>query len=218
MTNQRRYTQIDEHIIGLSKILNTLFVKSVPNRNYPAKSAESGANTDDLSEQDRRRSSRYMRVNHVGEICAQALYQSQALTANDPATRAQMQSAADEEIDHLAWCEQRIDELGGRKSLLNPFWYAGAFVVGAVAGIAGDKWNLGLVAETERQVVKHLEHHLGKLPKNDLRSKEVVAQMKQDESQHAEQAMTAGAAELPSAAKQLMKCAAKVMTKTAYWV
>lgn len=218
MTHQRQYTQIDEHIIGMSKIaskiLNTLFVKPLSNRNYPAKSAES----DDLSERDRQHSSRYMRVNHVGEICAQALYQSQALSAHDPTTKAQMQAAANEEIDHLAWCEQRIDELGGRKSLLNPFWYAGAFAVGTVAGIAGDKWNLGLVAETERQVVKHLESHLGKLPKNDLRSKEIVAQMKQDESQHAEQALNAGAAELPPSAKRLMKCAAKVMTKTAYWV
>lgn len=214
MTSKRQYTQIDEQLIGLSKVLNTLFVKPVPNRSYPAKNMAAS----DLSEEDRQHSSRYMRVNHVGEICAQALYQSQALTAKDPATKAQMQSAADEEVDHLAWCEQRIDELGGRKSLLNPFWYAGAFVIGAAAGIAGDKWNLGLVAETERQVVKHLDDHLGKLPENDLRSKKVVTQMKQDEIQHAEQAMAAGAAELPQSAKWLMKCASKVMTKTAYWV
>ncbi len=217
MTDQRQYTQTDECIMRLSRALDnsfsTLFTKPLSNRPYPGQSE-----VPDLSKREQQQSSRYMRVNHVGEICAQALYQSQALTAQQPTTRTQMQNAAAEEIDHLAWCEQRIAELGGRKSLFNPFWYAGAFIIGSVAGIAGDKWNLGLVAETERQVVKHLEDHLGRLPDNDLRSKEVVAQMQQDENQHAEQAVAAGATELPPAVKQLMKFAAKVMTKTAYWV
>ncbi len=217
MDNQRHYTQTDEFIIRLSEVLgktfNTLLVKPSPQRDYPAHSEDNA-----LSVQHRRESSRYMRVNHVGEICAQALYQSQALTASNLTIKTQMQCAADEEIDHLAWCEQRIEELGGRKSLLNPFWYAGAFMIGSIAGIAGDKWNLGLVAETELQVVQHLETHLGKLPETDLRSKEVVTQMQQDESQHAEQAIAAGAAELPPAVKRLMKFAAKVMTKTAYWI
>ena len=217
MDNQRHYTQTDEFMIRLSEVLgktfNTLLVKPSPQRDYPAHSED-----DALSVQHRRESGRYMRVNHVGEICAQALYQSQALTASNPTIKTQMQCAADEEIDHLAWCEQRIEELGGRKSLLNPFWYAGAFMIGSIAGIAGDKWNLGLVAETELQVVQHLEAHLGKLPETDLRSKEVVTQMQQDESQHAEQAIAAGAAELPPTVKQLMKFSAKVMTKTAYWI
>lgn len=198
---------------ALDNTFSTLFIKPVAHRSYPAHSKDG-----DLSAQHRQQSSRYMRVNHVGEICAQALYQSQALIAKNTTIKAQMQCAADEEIDHLAWCEQRIEELGGRKSLLNPFWYAGAFVIGTVAGIAGDKWNLGLVAETECQVVEHLETHLGKLPEDDLRSKEVVAQMQQDENQHAEQAVVAGAVELPPAVKRLMKLAAKVMTKTAYWI
>lgn len=198
---------------ALNNTFNTLFTKPMANRSYPAYSEDS-----DISEPHRQQCSRYMRVNHVGEICAQALYQSQALTAKNPTIKTQMQCAADEEVDHLVWCEQRIDELGGQKSLLNPFWYAGAFMIGTVAGIAGDRWSLGLVAETERQVVKHLETHLCKLPENDLRSKQIMAQMKQDERRHAEQAITAGAAELPPQAKQLMKFAAKVMTKTSYWI
>ncbi len=213
----RQYTPTDEHIIRLSEALDktcrTLFAKPMAQRSYPGQSAD-----DHLSAQHRQQSSRYMRVNHVGEICAQALYQSQALSAQNPTIKTQMQSAADEETDHLAWCEQRIAELDGRKSWLNPFWYAGAFAIGSIAGIAGDKWNLGLVAETERQVVQHLETHLGKLPESDLRSREVVEQMQQDESRHAEHAVTAGAAELPPAVKRLMQLAAKVMTKTAYWV
>ena len=159
-----------------------------------------------------------MRVNHVGEICAQALYHSQALTARDPRIRERMQRAAAEENDHLAWCEQRIRELGARQSLLNPLWRIGAFTIGTTAGLAGDKWNLGFVAETERQVVAHLEDHLGKLPENDTRSREVVAQMKEDEHRHAQAAITAGAAELPPPVKGLMRLASKVMTSTAHWV
>jgi ubiquinone biosynthesis monooxygenase Coq7 len=214
MHNQRYYTRTDHLIMGISRALDTLFIKPAPNRDYPAKSADPEA----LSDQEKLESSRYMRVNHVGEICAQALYQSQALTAQDKSISEQMKQAAQEETDHLSWCEQRIDELGGRKSLLNPLWYAGSFAFGTLAGITGDKWNLGFVAETERQVVNHLEDHLGKLPENDLRSKEIVARMQKDESLHAEQAVAAGAAELPPPARLLMKCASKIMTKTAYWI
>ena len=214
MNNQRQYSQIDTLIMRICKSFDTLFVKPASNRTYPAKSEESV----ELSNQERVQSGRYMRVNHVGEICAQALYQSQALTAKDKTTRDQMQHAAQEEIDHLAWCERRIEELGSRKSWLNPLWYAGSFTIGTVAGIAGDKWNLGFVAETERQVVQHLEDHLGMLPENDLRSREVIGQMKLDEAKHAEQASAAGAADLPPAAKSLMKFASKVMIKTAYWL
>ena len=214
MQSQRQYTPVDEFISGLSSALETLFAKPRATRNFPATASDN----EELSASDRVQSGRYMRVNHVGEICAQALYQSQAITASDADTRESMRKAADEEVDHLAWCEQRIEELGSRKSLLNPLWYAGSFAVGTIAGIAGDRWNLGFVAETERQVADHLEGHLGKLPEKDQRSREIVSQMKEDEMQHGEQAVAAGAAELPLPVKRLMKCAAGVMTRTAYWI
>ena len=159
-----------------------------------------------------------MRINHVGEVCAQALYHSQAVTARDHTTRRQMEEAAREEVDHLAWCEQRLDELGSRKSYLNPVWYAGSFAIGALAGIAGDRWNLGFVAETERQVVEHLEGHLGKLPSRDFRSQDVVAAMKADEARHADHAVAAGAAELPPAVRSAMRGVSRIMTGTAHWV
>jgi ubiquinone biosynthesis monooxygenase Coq7 len=214
MTTARDLSQVDQFLSSVTKTLETLFASPHAERPYPATSAE----PDELSAADKARAARYMRVNHVGEICAQALYQSQALTARDKETRESMQKAAQEEIDHLAWCEQRIEELGGRKSLLNPIWYAGSFAIGTAAGIAGDRWNLGFVAETEKLVVSHLDGHLGKLPENDLRSREVVEQMKTDEGRHAEQAIEAGAADLPPPVKRLMQCASKIMTNTAYWV
>ncbi len=214
MTSERNYSAADHILMSASNALETLFGSPRPARDYPGTSEDSTT----LSEAEKRQSARYMRVNHVGEICAQALYQSQALTARDAAVRDSMQDAADEEIDHLAWCEQRIGELGGRKSILNPIWYTGSFAIGVIAGIAGDKWNLGFVAETENQVVKHLDSHLGKLPKSDLRSREVVQQMKEDEARHEQQARQAGAAELPAPAKGLMKCASAIMTRTAHWI
>ena len=214
MNSTRRYSAADTLINEFSSVLDTLFLKPVAQRPFPSERS----NDEQLTDSEQAQSARYMRVNHVGEICAQALYHSQAITARDTTVRDSMRDAADEEVDHLAWCEQRIGELGGRKSLLNPLWYAGSFAIGAAAGIAGDRWNLGFVAETERQVVDHLEGHLGKLPENDVRSREVVKQMKQDEQQHAEQAITAGAAELPPPVRGLMKCASKVMTSTAYWI
>lgn len=157
-----------------------------------------------------------MRVNHCGEICAQALYQGQALTSRDPALRDALRGAADEETEHLAWTEQRIAELGGRKSLLNPLWYAGSLSLGLVAGAMGDKWNLGFLAETERQVEAHLEGHLSSLPVGDVRSREIVDQMRRDEISHAETAVAYGAAPLPGAIKLAMKGMAKVMTSLAY--
>ena len=214
MTSERNYSAADHILMSTSNALETLFGSPRPARDYPGTSEDSTT----LSEAEKRQSARYMRVNHVGEICAQALYQSQALTARDAAVRDSMQVAADEEIDHLAWCEQRIGELGGRKSILNPIWYTGSFAIGVIAGIAGDKWNLGFVAETENQVVKHLDSHLGKLPKSDLRSREVVQQMKEDEARHEQQARQAGAAELPAPAKGLMKCASAIMTRAAHWI
>ena len=215
MHTQRNYTLVDRFIIAASRVVDSVrddANDAATGRAYPGRSGDS------LGGRERRVAGRFMRVNHVGEVCAQALYRSQALTARDSAVRSEMRQAAAEERDHLAWCARRIDELGARQSLLNPLWRAGAFTIGGVAGLAGDKWNLGFVAETERQVVAHLESHLGKLPPADARSREVVAQMKADEARHAEAAVHAGAAELPPPVKGAMKLAAKVMTTTAYWI
>ena len=159
-----------------------------------------------------------MRVNHSGEICAQALYQGQALTARNATARAALEQAAVEETDHLAWTAQRIEELGGRASLLNPLWYAGSFALGAAAGFLGDKWNLGFLAETERQVEGHLEGHLDRLPAQDEKSRAIVNEMKVDEARHARTALEHGAAELPEPAKLAMKLGSRIMTRTAYWI
>jgi len=159
-----------------------------------------------------------MRVNHVGEVCAQALYQAQALSTRDPNLREHFEHAAREETDHLAWTQQRLDELGSRVSLLNPLWYAGAFGIGLIAGRVGDAMSLGFVVETERQVEQHLESHLDALPAADLRSQAIVRQMKEDEARHAMSAEQAGAVELPVPLKWAMRIAAKVMTTTAYYV
>jgi 3-demethoxyubiquinol 3-hydroxylase len=159
-----------------------------------------------------------MRVNHTGEICAQALYQGQALTARNATARAALEQAAVEETDHLAWTAQRIEELGGRASLLNPLWYAGSFALGAAAGFLGDKWNLGFLAETERQVEGHLEGHLDRLPAQDEKSRAIVNEMKVDESRHARTAVDHGAAELPEPVKLAMKLGSRIMTRTAYWI
>jgi len=159
-----------------------------------------------------------MRVNHTGEICAQALYQGQALTARNDEMRAALEQAAAEETDHLAWTAQRIAELGGRTSLLNPLWYAGSFALGAAAGALGDKWNLGFLAETERQVEAHLEGHLGRLPAQDDKSRAIVAEMKEDEARHASTAIEHGGAELPAPVKLAMKLGSQLMTRTTFWI
>lgn len=159
-----------------------------------------------------------MRINHVGEICAQALYQGQALTAQNQEVQKALTRAAREETEHLAWTETRIAELGGRKSLLNPIWYGGSFAIGLVAGMLGDKWNLGFLAETEHQVEKHLASHLQQLPAQDEKSRAIVTQMKTDEACHATMAVSHGGAELPLPVKLAMKASSKVMTQTAYWV
>ena len=172
----------------------------------------------EMAEKDRAHAAALMRVNHVGEICAQALYQGQALTARDPHARAQLEHAAQEEQDHLAWSADRIRELGGRPSLLNPFWYAGSFAIGALAGALGDRWNLAFLAETERQVEEHLTGHLEALPAADERTRAVVTAMREDEAKHRATALGLGAAELPSPAKAAMRLASKVMTTVAYRV
>jgi 3-demethoxyubiquinol 3-hydroxylase len=169
-----------------------------------------------LTEAERRLAGSLMRVNHVGEVCAQALYQAQALTARTEAQRRQMEQAASEEQDHLAWTEARLRELDDRPSLLNPLWYAGAFAIGLAAGRAGDRWSLGFVVETERQVEEHLAGHLDRLPVNDAASRAIVAHMKADEAHHAQQAEQAGAKPLPMPLRWLMRGVAKVMTTTAH--
>ena len=171
-----------------------------------------------LSPSARRLSGALMRVNHVGEVCAQALYEAQALTARSDAVRQQMERAAREETDHLAWTAQRLQALGDRPSLLNPLWYAGAFAIGLAAGRAGDRWSLGFLVETERQVEEHLAGHLDRLPPEDEASRAIVAQMKADEGQHADAAVAAGGATLPAPLRGLMRGAAKLMTTTAHYV
>ncbi len=157
-----------------------------------------------------------MRVNHSGEVAAQALYQGQALTARLENVRETMADAALEEQDHLAWCEQRLRELGSRPSLLNPLWYSGSFAIGALAGLAGDRWSLGFVAETEQQVVEHLERHLGDLPGDDVRSRAIVEKMRDDEARHRDTASDAGGAVLPRPARGLMRLVSRIMTGSAY--
>jgi ubiquinone biosynthesis monooxygenase Coq7 len=171
-----------------------------------------------LQPEPRAHAAALMRVNHVGEVCAQALYQGQALTARDPAARQALEKAAREEEDHLAWSAERIRELGGRPSLLNPFWYAGSFAIGAVAGALGDRWNLAFLAETEQQVEEHLAGHLEALPEDDRRTRAVVEAMRADEARHRESAVRLGAAELPEPVKRAMRLASKVMTTVAYRV
>ncbi len=159
-----------------------------------------------------------MRINHVGEVCAQALYSGQALTSKSPHIVSALKHAANEETDHLAWCEARISELGGRKSWLNPLWYAGSFTLGAVAGALDDQWNLGFLAETEKQVSEHLKNHLQQLSIDDIKTRTIIEQMQQDEAAHAQEARALGASELPAPIKAGMKIASKMMTSTAYYI
>lgn len=194
--------------------LRTLFAPARGARPCPTVAADETV----LSPQERREASSLMRVNHVGEVCAQALYTAQAAATRNPALRQHFERAAREETDHLAWTRARLDQLGARPSLLNPLWYAGAFALGLVAGRLGDRVSLGFVVETERQVETHLESHLERLPATDHASRAIVAQMKADEAAHAAQALAEGAIELPAIARRLMRAAAKVMTTTAHVV
>ena len=206
-------TALDLALNAADGALRTLFAKPHASRACPTVPAQAT----DLSAEDKVLSGALMRVNHVGEICAQALYTSQAMTTRDPELRRHLDAAAREETDHLAWTRQRLDELGDRPSLLNPLWYAGAFGIGLVAGrIGGDRLSLGFVVETERQVEAHLDSHMDRLPAGDAASRAIVAQMKEDEARHAEDALAAGGAPLPAPVRGLMRLAAKVMTSTAH--
>ncbi len=205
---------IDPFIVGFDKGLRTLFAQAQTLRAVPGDALPDAQ----LDEKQRLTSASLMRVNHSGEVCAQALYQGQALTAREPSAKQALEQAAREETEHLAWTERRIAELGGSKSVLNPLFYAGSFAIGAVSGLLGDKWNLGFLAETERQVVRHLEGHLERLPAEDQKSRAIVEQMRDDEARHATSALDHGAAELPAPVKAAMKASSKVMTETAYWL
>lgn len=211
----RAYTFSDRLLIGLDQALSTVFGQpQQTGRTNPADSEQGG----DLTAEEQDHIARLMRINHTGEVCAQGLYQGQALTARLPETREGMEQAAMEESDHLAWCESRIKELGNRKSLLNPLWYAGSFSIGATTGLIGDQWSLGFVAETERQVCAHLDDHLGQIPLHDRKSRAILEQMKEDEARHATTALEGGGAELPGPIKLAMKLTAKTMTKSVYWL
>lgn len=202
----------DQLILEFDRALRTVLAPARSIRSTPGEMLPEA----DLDAEQKRHVVGLMRVNHCGEICAQALYQGQALTSRDPAIRDALRGAANDETEHLAWTEQRISELGGHKSLLNPLLYLGSLSLGLAAGALGDKWNLGFLAETERQVEAHLDGHLLSLPSNDSRSRAIVDQMRLDEIQHAETAIQYGAAELPGPVKFAMKMAAKVMTGAAY--
>jgi 3-demethoxyubiquinol 3-hydroxylase len=208
-------SRLDPVIASADNALRTLSGAVHAARCNPADVLPAAASAPDLDAAERREAGALMRVNHVGEVCAQALYQAQALTARTPELRQKMLSAAREELDHLAWTQQRLDELGARPSLLNPLWYAGSFGIGLLAGRLGDAVSLGFVVETERQVERHLASHLDRLPAADRRSRAIVDQMKLDESRHADAAGEAGAVSLPMPVRWLMRGVAKVMTTTA---
>jgi ubiquinone biosynthesis monooxygenase Coq7 len=222
----RTLSPLDRVIAAADQTLRTLSGAVSASRPIPtpvlnekgAGAAEPGLPTAALSEEQRREAAALMRVNHVGEVCAQALYQAQALTARTPELRAKMLRAAQEELDHLAWTQQRLHQLKDRPSLLNPLWYAGSFAIGLAAGRAGDAVSLGFVVETERQVEEHLAGHLDRLPVQDTASRAIVEQMREDEARHGREARDAGAAPLPAPVQGLMKLAAKVMTTTAHRV
>jgi 3-demethoxyubiquinol 3-hydroxylase len=207
--------QVDQFIIEVDKALRTLSGVVSARRPVPEPDVLS---QNALSEQDKKHAAGLMRVNHVGEICAQALYQAQRVTSATPHIREQLAKAAIEEEDHLYWCAKRLEDLGSRPSLLNPLWYGGSFAIGVIAGLAGDAWNLGFVAETEKQVELHLDSHLNSLPEDDFESRAIVSQMRSEEIAHGNMAKNAGAKELPEVAKNIMANVSKVMTKVAYHI
>ena len=211
----RKQSATDRLLSHLDHALRTLFVKTAPKTASPADQVD---NETPLNESEKRLSARLMRVNHAGEIAAQGLYQGHELTARDETTKQQMRNSAREEQTHLAWCEKRLAQLDDRPSILAPLWYSGACAIGAAAGIFGDKWSLGFISETEKQVVRHLDKHLARLPEQDHKSRAILLKMREDEARHDNTAQAAGAHEIPEVSKLLMKAASKVMTDTAYWL
>ncbi|MCO7224682.1 2-polyprenyl-3-methyl-6-methoxy-1,4-benzoquinone monooxygenase [Pleionea sp. CnH1-48] len=212
----RHYNLLDTLLTSADNALRTLAggYQTTPRSNPSHKVT----NEKELDDAERRHVAGLMRINHCGEVCAQALYQGQAITARNEETRAKMELSAKEENDHLDWCKDRLTELNTHTSLLNPLWYASSFTIGAVAGLAGDQWSLGFVVETERQVVKHLESHLTQLPEHDHKSRAILEVMKEDEAHHATAALEAGGAALPQPIKAAMSAMSKVMTKTVYHI
>ncbi|HXI48204.1 MAG TPA: 2-polyprenyl-3-methyl-6-methoxy-1,4-benzoquinone monooxygenase [Steroidobacteraceae bacterium] len=211
--NARRFDHLDRVIGEIDKIIKTLSVPPRASRDIP-----DAPSADALGEADRLESARLMRVNHSGEVAAQALYQGQALTARDPKVKSAMDQAAAEEIDHLAWCEQRLRELKGKTSLLNPLWYFGSLSIGAFAGALGDHASLGFIAETEKQVESHLRDHLGRLSAKDSRSRAILEQMTHDEVQHGAKAASMGGKALPFPIIWAMRATSKLMTRGSYWI
>ncbi len=212
---QRVFSPTDILIDHADRVLRTLSGHAkTSGRENPADSAQDN----ELSDDEAQLSARLMRVNHAGEVAAQALYQGQALTAKNKDIQEKLKHAAEEENDHLAWCRTRVNELGQSTSIFDPVWYAASLTIGATAGLIGDKWNLGFLAETEKQVAKHIEQHLGKLPENDDKTRAILEQMHIDENEHAALAIDNGGAELPTPIKHGMTLFSKVMTKTSYWV
>lgn len=209
----RNYTPIDRLIISIDGALRMATGQAQEaQRDNPAVSVPEVM----MDEENRRHAAGLMRINHAGEVCAQALYAGQAVTARNPDVQAEMQKAADEEIDHLSWCKDRLDELDSKPSRLDPFWYAGSFAIGAIAGLAGDRWSLGFLKETENQVEAHLEGHIEKLPAEDARSRAILDQMKIDEAKHAQMAEDSGARDLPEPVRGLMRLTAGAMKAVAY--
>ena len=206
-------TPVDRFILEFDTALRS--VVGGANAQRPTPGSESGVNLA-LDSEQRKHAAGLMRINHVGEVCAQALYQSQKLVARNSEIKEMLDHSAQEELDHLAWCETRLKELGSHTSYLNPFWYAGSFAIGLAAGLAGDKWSLGFVVETEKQVENHLESHLKKLPEEDHRSRAIVDQMRIDEIEHGQAALHAGGVTLPEPIQKIMQAMSKVMTSTAY--
>lgn len=212
---ERQLTAADRLLAGIGNALRTV---AAPAGHAARRNPAEGIADAELDHAQRSHAAALMRVNHAGEVAAQGLYQGHAVVARDASLEAELQRAAAEEHDHLAWCEQRLAELGAAPSRLSPLWYGGAFVIGAASGILGDRWSLGFIAETEAQVCKHLEGHFDRLPESDLRSHAIVRQMHAEEAVHGSNAIDAGAAELPGPIRQLMRFTAGIMTRTAYWV
>ena len=213
--DERQLSPLDRILSGIDTALRSA-THSTTRAARPSPAVDIADTT--LSKQEKSHAAGLMRVNHAGEIAAQGLYQGHAALARDAAIKQQMTQAADEELDHLGWCEERLNELDAGPSKLRPLWYAGAFAIGAASGVLGDKWSLGFIEETERQVSAHLTGHLDQLPANDARSRAIVTQMRDEEEEHGANANAAGAAELPAPARELMRVCGKIMTRAAYWI